>query len=330
LTISPYKYEHSKEFDKKLKHPTETTNFVSPGRHIWKVPCPDTYRGLHRDITKAGAQYASFVQDACRFYTSQCGESVSAFIVEGGMSVAGVILPPPDFLRLSVQAVREAGGVYIADEVQTGLGRLGVCAWAFQYGNMRSEGDDAGSLVPDIVTVGKPFGNGMPLGAVVMTRAVAASFDAMGVEYFNTFGGNPVCAAAGLAVLKTLESERLQEHALVVGNHLLARFRDLQQHISLIGDIRGSGLFVGIELVRNRHTLEPATEETSFLCTTLKEKYQVLCSIDGLHDNVLVVKPPLAFSREDADLFVACFEKAVAIDLPLLGEDIRQMPKTPT
>jgi 4-aminobutyrate aminotransferase-like enzyme len=247
---------------------------------------------------------------------------VGAFIVEGGMSVAGVILPPAEYLRKSAEAVRAAGGVYIADEVQTGFGRLGSCYWAFQHGN-----DDG--VVPDIVTVGKPFGNGMPLGAVITTRRIATAFQEMGVEYFNTFGGNPVCAAAGLAVLDILDTGGLQEHALTVGNYLQARFLDLQERLDLIGDIRGSGLFIGIELVRDRKTKEPATAETSFICTTLKEKYDVLSSIDGLHDNVLVVKPPLVFSKADADYFVESFEKA-AQDLRALGDDIRNVSKTPT
>jgi 4-aminobutyrate aminotransferase-like enzyme len=169
----------------------------------------------------------------------------------------------------------------------------------------------------------------MPLGAVITTRRIASAFQEMGVEYFNTFGGNPVCAAAGLAVLNVLDAEGLQEHALTVGNYMLARFRELQERLDLIGDIRGSGLFIGIELVRDRKTKEPATAETSFVCTTLKEKYDVLSSIDGLHDNVLVVKPPLVFSKADADYFVESFEKA-AQDLRALGDDIRNVSKTPT
>jgi 4-aminobutyrate aminotransferase-like enzyme len=237
------------------------------------------------------------------------------------MSVAGVILPPANYLKRSVEAVRAAGGVYIADEVQTGFGRLGSCYWAFQHGNS--------GVVPDIVTVGKPFGNGMPLGALITTRRIASAFQEMEVEYFNTFGGNPVCAAAGLAVLDVLETERLQEHALTVGSYLQYRFRQLKDRLDLIGDIRGSGLFIGIELVRDHETLEPATAETSFICTSLKEKYDILSSIDGLHDNVLVVKPPLVFSKIDADYFVDSFEKA-SEDLRALGAEIQTMSKTPT
>ena len=224
-------------------------------------------------------------------------------------------------MRKSTEAVRAAGGVYIADEVQTGFGRLGSCYWAFEHGNQ--------GVVPDIVTVGKPFGNGMPLGAVVTTQRIATAFQEMGVEYFNTFGGNPVCAAAGLAVLDVLENEGLQERALTVGNYLQSLFRQLQDRLELIGDIRGSGLFIVVELVRDRETREPAAPETSFICTQLKEKYKILSSIDGLHDTVLVVKPPLVFSTSDADYFVKSFERA-AEDLRALGDGIRSMSKTPT
>lgn len=188
-------------------------------------------------------------------------------------------MPPDDFVRQSVNAVRATGGIFIADEVQTGFGRLGNSFWAFEQGKH--------GIVPDIVTIGKPFGNGMSLGAVVTTRAIADHFDSMGVEYFNTFGGSPVSAAAGLAVLDVMEDENLQEHALEMGEYLKERFWQTQQTLLLsdgnnvyIGDIRGSGLFLGIELVRNLETKIPATIETSYICTLLKQNYDILTSID--------------------------------------------------
>jgi ethanolamine-phosphate phospho-lyase len=237
----------------------------------------------------------------------------------------GVILPPDDFIRNSVDMVRKTGGVFIADEVQTGFGRLGSTWWAFEQGNH--------GVVPDIMTVGKPFGNGISLGAVIMTRAIADHFDDMGVEYFNTFGGSPVAAAAGLAVLDVIEEERLQDHALEMGKYLIASFWQVQNdgHSNfLIGDIRGSGLFLGIELVRNGETKEPAATETSFLCTILKQKYHILTSIDGLHENVLVIKPPLIFSKEDADYFVQSFSKASQEVNSLTRSELTAMSKTPT
>ena len=357
--------------------PPPYTCTKTPGRHIYKVPCPDTYRGIHRlnkgkplrqpennhstdteqqqrqqvELEELGIEYAKYVQDACDYYTKDCNESVNAFIIEGGMSVAGVILPPSsNYLQLCVNAVRKSGGLYIADEIQTGFGRLGTCMWAFQYDNNNDISStttttttEAEVVVPDIVTVGKPFGNGMPLGAVVMTKEVATKFESMNVEYFNTFGGNPVCAAAGLAMLDVLEKQNLKLNALEVGNYLMDRFRNLQDRqqqqrlqgngcAPLIGDVRGSGLFVGIELVRDHKTLEPATAETSYLCTTLKEKYHILSSIDGMHDNVIVVKPPLTFTKSDVDYFVECLEKAISVDLEQVGYDnIRNdMSRTPT
>jgi 4-aminobutyrate aminotransferase-like enzyme len=324
LEVSPYKYEHSKEFTLQSQ---ATSEFQTPGHHIFKVPSPDIFRGKHRDPETAGTEYAKYVKDACEYYAATCNEKVGAFFIEGGMSVAGVILPPRGYLKQSVDAVWAAGGVYIADEVQTGFGRLGSCQWAFQNNNH----DKRGSVVPDIVTVGKPFGNGMPLGAVITTRKIASAFEKMQVEYFNTFGGNPVCAAAGLAMLNVLDEEDLQNHALRVGQYIKKKFRALREGgVKMIGDIRGSGLFLGIELVKDADTLEPAPLETSFLCTTLKEKYRVLTSIDGFHDNVLVVKPPMVFSETDADHFTTCFEQAYA-DLVALGEEgLTKMTMTPT
>ena len=326
LEVSPYKFECSSEF--RLALPAHNAPFPTPSSHIWKVPCPDTYRGIYRDPSTAGTQYAQYVQDACDAYQAK-GEKMAAFIIESGLSVGGVVLPPPGYLHRCAQAVRKAGGLYIADEVQTGFGRLGSSFWAFQHSHV--PGDEATKTppVPDIVTIGKPMGNGMPLAAVVTTRSVVKAFESKGVEYFNTFGGNPVCAAAGLAVLDVLETEGLQEKARVFGKYLRDKFLALQERLDIIGDVRGSGFFLGIELVRNRTTLEPATQETSFLCTKLKEKYCILTSIDGLHDNVLVVKPPMVFSRADANYFASCFEKAVLTDLAAV-HDIHSMDKTPT
>lgn len=225
--------------------------------------------------------------------------------------------------------MHRSGGLYIADEVQTGFGRLGKCMWAFQH-SIDEDQDPMNEVVPDIVTVGKPFGNGLPLAAVVTTRKIASSFESLGVEYFNTFAGSPVCAAAGLAMLHVLRSEELQLNALVVGKYLQDRFREIQSRQTLIGDIRGCGLFLGIELVRDRETKEPATAETSFVCSTLKEKYQVLTSVDGYYENVIVVKPPMCFSKADADLFVSCFEKVLVDDLPSAAKDLAKMKRTPT
>lgn len=328
LEISPYKYEHGTEFALQDSPVNQSSNeFQSPGRHIWKVPCPDTYRGRHRNPATAADDYAEYVQEACQYFKRK-NESVRAFIIEGGMSVAGVILPPTGYLSACVKAVREAGGIYIADEVQTGFGRLGTSLWAFQHQQYDNHGLE--TVIPDIVTVGKPFGNGMPLAALITSRKVADAFDACGVEYFNTFGGNPVCAAAGMAVLDVMDSEQLQAHALNVGFYLREGLVKLRERIHLIGDIRGSGLFIGVELVLDQATLEPATLQTSFVCSVLKTKYHILTSIDGPHNNVLVIKPPLCFSEQDADFLLESLAQAATVDLASGSDSNALRKQTPT
>ena len=321
LDVSPYKFSKSREYRDCLSD--RGNGFETPGDHLYEVPCPDLYRGRYYKKNKQRSfeqyDYAKDVENGCLFF-KQRNQNVSAFIIEGGMSVGGVILPPPSYLKRCAKAVRDAGGLYIADEVQTGFGRLGSCYWAFQY--------DGSDVVPDIVTVGKPFGNGMPLAAVITTSKVVEAFEAMNVEYFNTFGGNPVCCAAGLAVLEEIERNNLQSHALEVGNYLKSKLLKLQEQFPIIGDIRGSGLFIGIDLVRNQTTLEPATKECSFLCTILKEKYSVLTSIDGPFDNVLVIKPPMCFSKNDADSFVVAFASALTNDL--VRVNLETVSLTPT
>jgi 4-aminobutyrate aminotransferase-like enzyme len=155
--------------------------------------------------------------------------------------------------------------------------------------------------VPDIAVFGKPIGNAFPLAAVVTTPEIGASF-ANGMEFFSTFGGNPVACAAGLAVLDVLEKEKLQERALRVGNHWMKSLSGLQERYGLIGDVRGSGLFLGIDLVRDGVTREPATEEADYVVNRLRER-GILAGTDGPHHNVIKLRPPLIFSESDTDLF---------------------------
>ena len=170
----------------------------------------------------------------------------------------------------------------------------------------------------------------MPLAAVVTTQQIASAFESTDVEYFNTFAGSPVCTAAGLSMLHVLSSEKLQQNAVEVGNYMMGLFCELQSRSEWIGDVRGSGLFLGLELVRDRRTLEPATKETSFICSTLKEKYKILTSVDGPNDNVIVIKPPMVFTKDDASQFVSCFEKVLVEDLPLARKKLGGLGKTPT
>jgi 4-aminobutyrate aminotransferase-like enzyme len=209
---------------------------------------------------------------------------------------------PAGHLAAVYTAVRARGGVCIADEVQVGFGRVGSHFWGFE-----TQG-----VVPDIVTLGKPIGNGHPLGAVVTTPEIADRF-ANGMEYFNTFGGNPVSCAIGLAVLDVIEQEGLQAHAWQVGNRLLDGLRGLMDRHPLIGDVRGLGLFVGIELVLDRATLAPAGDYAAYVTNRMRD-HGILISTDGPDHNVLKLKPPLVFDAADADRLVATLDKILAED----------------
>jgi 4-aminobutyrate aminotransferase-like enzyme/Ser/Thr protein kinase RdoA (MazF antagonist) len=277
IDISPYK------FDGRGGH--GSTSWVR------KVSMPDVYRGKHRG-SDAGKLYADEVAMTARQIT-EAGRGLAAFFCESALGCGGQIMLPERYLFEAYRAVRAAGGVCVADEVQTGFGRAGTNFWMFE-----TQG-----VVPDIVTLGKPIGNGHPMGAVITTPEIADSF-ANGMEYFNTFGGNPVSCATGLAVLDVIREEELQENALEVGEYLTHELRQLQTRYSLIGDVRGLGLFIGIELVRNRETLEPADGEASQVVERMKER-GVLLSTDGPLHNVIKIKPPLVFSKVDADFLVS-------------------------
>jgi 4-aminobutyrate aminotransferase-like enzyme/Ser/Thr protein kinase RdoA (MazF antagonist) len=288
IDISPYKFNGPGGKGKK------------PWVHI--APIPDDYRGAYkRDDREAGPKYARHVDEILERVKP------AAYIAESLPSVGGQIVLPPRYLSEVYKSVRAAGGVCIADEVQVGFGRLGSHFWGFEKSSQEPVASSQDKTTPDIVVLGKPIGNGFPLAAVITTAEIAASFD-NGMEFFSTFGGNPVACAAGLAVLEVLEEEGLQENALRVGNYLLSALRGMDHEI--IGDVRGSGLFLGIELVRDRTTLEPASAEASRIVNRLRER-GILAGTDGPHHNVIKLRPPLCFTREDADWFVAVLEEVI-------------------
>jgi 4-aminobutyrate aminotransferase-like enzyme len=257
---------------------------------------PDDYRGRYRrDDPGAGPKNASHVGEIVAGLR-RGGRAPAAFLTETLPSVAGQIVFPPGYLAAAYRLVREGGGVCIADEVQTGFARLGSHFWGFE----------THGVVPDVVVLGKPIANGFPLGAVITTPEIVRSFD-NGMEFFSSFGGNPVACAAGLAVLDVLAEERLQDRALRVGNHLLKGLRALQEKHALIGDVRGSGLFLGVELVRDRATREPATLEAAYVSNRLREN-GILTGTDGPHENVLKLRPPLVFTERDADQLLAVLD----------------------
>jgi 4-aminobutyrate aminotransferase-like enzyme/Ser/Thr protein kinase RdoA (MazF antagonist) len=277
---------------------TSTLIDISPYKHagpggrgapewVHLAPIADDYRGPYkRRDPDAGASYAAGaarVIDAARAR----GRELSAFIAESCPSAGGQIVFPPGYLAGTYESVRRAGGVCIADEVQTGLGRLGTHFWGFALQG----------VMPDIVVMGKSLGNGHPLAAVVTTRAIADAFD-NGMEYFSTFGGNTVSCAVGSAVLDVMRDDALQAHALEVGAAMLAGLRALLDKHALVGDVRGSGLFLGVELVKDRDTLEPATAEADYVANRMRDE-GILLGTDGPLHNVVKIRPPMPFDRTD-------------------------------
>lgn len=276
--------------------------FAGPGgegrpEHTHIASLPDPYRGRHRGAASAGAYLADLTTTIADL--AERGLTPPTFIAESVSGCGGQVFFPEGYLAGAFEAVRAAGGVSIADEVQVGFGRVGTHFWAFAAQGAR----------PDIVTMGKPIGNGHPLAAVITTPEIAASFDA-GMEYFNTFGGNPVSCAIGLAVLEVIEDEGLEQHALEVGRHLLVGLRELQGRHEMIGDVRGQGLFLGLELVADRETLAPAASAATELVEEARLR-GVLLSTDGPHHNVIKIKPPMVFTRENADQLVAVIDEAL-------------------
>jgi 4-aminobutyrate aminotransferase-like enzyme len=277
--ISPYKFEGPGGSGRK------------PWIHV--APIPDDYRGMYRrGEPELGPKYARHVAEIVSRLRQEL-RGGAAFIAESMPSVAGQIIFPPGYLAEVYGQVRSGGGVCIADEVQVGFGRIGSHFWGFE-----SQG-----VVPDIVVLGKPIGNSFPLAAVITTPEIAACFD-NGMEFFSTFGGNPVACAAGLAVLDVLEQEHLQENALRIGNRLLSALKELQARHPLIGDVRGSGLFLGLDLVEDRETRRPATRQASYVVNRLRER-GILTGTDGPYHNVIKLRPPLIFCEADSDLLVA-------------------------
>ncbi len=263
------------------------------------APLADDYRGAYkRDDPDAGVKYANDLARVLDEATAR-GRRVAGFIAESCPSVGGQIMFPPGYLAAVYAHVRRAGGVCIADEVQTGLGRIGTHFWAFESQDVE----------PDIVVMGKPMGNGHPLAAVVTTRAIADAFD-NGMEFFTTFGGNTVSCAVGLAVLDVVRDEALQLHAHHVGARMLAGLRAMSLRHELVGDVRGSGLFLGVELVRDRVTLEPAADEASYVFNRMREE-GILLGTDGPHHNVVKIRPPMPFDDANADRLVATMDRVL-------------------
>jgi 4-aminobutyrate aminotransferase-like enzyme len=252
---------------------------------------PDAYQNRLTEEemnAKASAEYANLLSDPAN--------APAAFIVESIMCCGGQILLPDGYLQKMTALTRASGGLTIADEVQTGFGRSGSDFWAFE----------AHGVVPDIVTMGKPFGNGFPLAAVVTSKAVADSANML--EYFNTFGGNPVACAVGLEVLSVIRDEGLQDNAAAVGGYALTQLRELQSaHPQRIGDVRGTGLLLGVEFVEDPETRTPDPLTAAYVMQRMKAQ-GVLVSTDGLYASVIKMKPPMCVNESDVDTLVAAMD----------------------
>ena len=274
IDISHYKYGHKGGQGKE--------------DHIIQVPMPDAYRGPHRG-GDAGTQYA---QEVNQILSQQANEDIGAFIAEPIIGCGGQVPLAKGYLSQVYPQIRKEGGLCISDEVQTGFGRLGKWFWGFEMHE----------VVPDIVILGKPIGNGHPMAAVVTTSKIAESFN-NGMEFFSSFGGNPVSCAIGDAVLSVIEEEGLQQNATSVGAHLTNLISDLQSDHPCIGDVRGEGLFLGVDIVKDPITRSPDEPLARHIVNSLREK-NILTSIDGPHHNVIKIKPPLCFNQNNAERLV--------------------------
>jgi alanine-glyoxylate transaminase/(R)-3-amino-2-methylpropionate-pyruvate transaminase len=265
------------------------------GVHHAKAPYP--YRGPygHND-PEAGRKYADDVSELIEYATPG---RVAGFLAESIQGVGGFVEFPPGYLERAYAHVRAAGGVCIADEVQTGFGRLGSHYWGFE-----TQG-----VIPDIVTMAKGIGNGCPLAAVVTTPEVARSM--VGKIHFNTFGGNPVTTAMGHAVLEVIDREGLQENARNIGQIILSGLRKLQEKHAIIGEVRGRGLMIGMELVKDRATKQAATTETATVLEIARD-LGVLIGKGGLHGQTLRIAPPMCLTKADAEFLVEVLDVALS------------------
>jgi 4-aminobutyrate aminotransferase-like enzyme len=267
--------------------------------HIIKTPLPNYYRGKYEDLPNAGELYG---KDAVTQIENN-PFPIAAFVSEPIVGCAGQVPLASGYLKEVYPAIRAQGGVCISDEVQTGFGRLGHYFWGFE----------AHGVIPDIVILGKPIANSHPMGAVVCTEEIANSFE-KGVEFFSSFGGNPVSCSIATAVLQVIEEEQLQENAQIVGDYYIGLVKDLMNKHKCIGDVRGSGLFIGIEIVKP-NSKEPDTVLAHRIKNELREHY-ILVSTDGPFDNVIKTKPPLCFSKQNAETVVQMIDQVLNTRIP--------------
>jgi 4-aminobutyrate aminotransferase-like enzyme len=295
--------EHSYHGNSTLVH--ELSSLLYPSDecpdYVATVEPPNTYRGPYRTSQglsdeQLGEKYADLIDGAIE-KLEKAGHGLAAFICDGIFDSQGTLTAPSNYFQKVYEKVRAAGGICVADEVQPGFGRLGDHMWGFEHYD----------VLPDIVTLGKPMGGGHPVAGVVASKETAEAFFNQAF-YFNTFGGNPVAAAVAEAVLSVIEEEGLQENAREVGVYLRAELENLAGRQPLIGDIRGRGLFFGVELVHDRESLDPAYREARAIAENMKNEGVLIGSV-GRFGNVIKIRPPLVFSKENADLLIEKFDK---------------------
>jgi 4-aminobutyrate aminotransferase-like enzyme len=269
--------------------------------YVETLESPDAYRGRLRG---RDSDVANGYADSCEQAISNLGQGAikpAAFIIDSGTSSSGILDLPEGYLPAITSKIQATGGLYIADEVQVGLGRSGSHFWGFE----------ALGGSPDIVTIGKPIGNGHPIGIVVTSRDILAKFNAY-MPFFSTFGGNPVSAAAGLEVLNIISRQKLQQNALQTSDYLKAGIKKLANQEPLIGEVRGAGLLIGVDLVLDRETREPASTAAKQVYNTMCDN-GVLIGTSGPHGNVLKIRPPMTFGRHHADQLISTLADALSV-----------------
>jgi 4-aminobutyrate aminotransferase-like enzyme len=277
---------------------------VPIGEHVWQVTAPDSYRAVPgEDI---GETFAANVAAAIA-QMQRKGIKLAAILFDGIFSTDGILTEPAGLLKKAIDVVHEAGGLYIADEVQPGFGRTGTHWWGFQRHG----------VIPDLVVMGKPMGNGMPIAGVTMRPEIVARFGA-NVRYFNTFGANTVSIASAQATLDVIKEEGLMANSVAIGAYMVEGMKALQQKHAGIGDVRGAGLFLGMEFVTDRATKEPDGARSLAIVNLLREK-RILISASGISGNTLKIRPPLPFTREQADLFLTALGEVLAETEPTNG-----------
>jgi len=265
--------------------------------YVHVTPCPDVYRGRHRDEATACDLYVKDFSDTIQ-HVKENSRKIAAFIHEPIMSVAGAIVPPSGYLKQVYRLTREAGGLVIADEVGVGMGRTGENFWSFQNVGL--------DVIPDIVTCGKPLGNGHPMAVVITTKEISNSLE----EFSSGYGGNPVSCAIGLAVLDVIKNEKLLSSAKCVGRVLLEGFSNILPRHPMMGIVRGQGLVIGIEIVTDKSSRKPAKEAAELLAYKMKQQ-KIIIANNGPDKNVMTISPPLCFTVENARRVIRAFDECL-------------------